>query len=127
MAQYNPKSLHAEEFINHEEILETLKYAEENKHNIELIDSILEKARPQKTADRRTLCRSDASRSLRAAGLRYPRKDRGDVSAGRGDQAGVLRQPYRYVCTAVSVELLRQRLCLLSVSREKHAISPAKS
>ena len=45
MAQYNPKSLHAEEFINHEEILETLKYAEENKHNIELIDSILEKAR----------------------------------------------------------------------------------
>ena len=31
MAQYNPKSLHAEEFINHEEILETLKYAEENK------------------------------------------------------------------------------------------------
>ena len=49
MAQYNPKSLHAEEFINHEEILETLKYAEENKRNIELIDSILEKARPQKT------------------------------------------------------------------------------
>ena len=50
MAQYNPKSLHAEEFINHEKILETLKYAEENKRNIELIDSILEKARPQKTA-----------------------------------------------------------------------------
>lgn len=43
MAQYNPKSLHAEEFINHEEILETLKYAEENKRNIELIDSILER------------------------------------------------------------------------------------
>ena len=41
MAQYNPKSLHAEEFINHEEILETLKYAEENKRNIKLIDSIL--------------------------------------------------------------------------------------
>ena len=39
MAQYNPKSLHAEEFINHEEILETLKYAEENKRNIELIAS----------------------------------------------------------------------------------------
>ena len=34
MAQYNPKSLHAEEFINHEEILETLRYAEENKHNV---------------------------------------------------------------------------------------------
>ena len=51
MTIYNPKSLKADEFINHEEILETLRYAEENKNNIELIDSILEKARPKKTAD----------------------------------------------------------------------------
>ncbi len=49
MAIYNPKSLHAEEFINHEEIEETLRYAEENKHNLPLIDSILEKARPKKS------------------------------------------------------------------------------
>ena len=49
MAIYNPKSLKAEEFINNEEILSTLKYAEENKNNIELIDQILEKAKPQKT------------------------------------------------------------------------------
>ncbi|MGN1347291.1 MAG: [FeFe] hydrogenase H-cluster radical SAM maturase HydG, partial [Eubacteriales bacterium] len=48
---YNPKSLHAEEFINDEEILETLQYAEENKNNVALIDEILEKARPRKTAD----------------------------------------------------------------------------
>ena len=48
MAIYDPKSLHAEEFINHEEIEATLKYAEENKHNLELIDAILEKARPKK-------------------------------------------------------------------------------
>ncbi|MGN0602545.1 MAG: [FeFe] hydrogenase H-cluster radical SAM maturase HydG [Oscillospiraceae bacterium] len=47
---YDPKSLKAEEFINDTEILETLAYAEENKHNEELIDSILEKARPRKTA-----------------------------------------------------------------------------
>ena len=46
MAIYDPKSLKAEEFINHEEILETLRYAEENKHNVELIDRLLEKARP---------------------------------------------------------------------------------
>ena len=45
---YKPKSLKADEFISHEEILETLKYAEENKHNIALIDEILDKARPQK-------------------------------------------------------------------------------
>lgn len=50
MANYNPKSSKAEEFINNEEILETLAYAEANKNNVELIDSILEKARPRKTA-----------------------------------------------------------------------------
>lgn len=49
MAKFNPKSLKAEEFISHEEILETLQYAEENKNNIELIDSLLEKARPKQT------------------------------------------------------------------------------
>ena len=48
MAVYDPKSLKAEEFINDEEIRETLAYAEANKNNVELIDSILEKARPRK-------------------------------------------------------------------------------
>ena len=38
MAVYNPKSLKAEEFINDEEIRETLAYAEANKNNVELID-----------------------------------------------------------------------------------------
>lgn len=51
MAIYNPKSKRAEEFINHEEILATLEYAEKNKNNDALIDEILEKARPRKTAD----------------------------------------------------------------------------
>lgn len=46
---YNPKSLKAEEFISDEEISETLEYAKANKNNIELIDSILDKARPIKT------------------------------------------------------------------------------
>lgn len=49
MANYDPKSLKAEEFINHEEIEATLAYAEENKNNLELIKEILEKARPIKT------------------------------------------------------------------------------
>lgn len=51
MYKYDPKSLKADEFINNEEILDTLSYAEENKNNIELIKSILEKARPRKTAE----------------------------------------------------------------------------
>ena len=55
MAIYNPESLSAEEFINHDEILETLQYAKANKNNIELIDSILEKARPKHYADGRTM------------------------------------------------------------------------
>lgn len=45
---YNPKSLKAEEFINHDEILDTLKYAEENKHNEKLISEIIEKAKTLK-------------------------------------------------------------------------------
>lgn len=45
---YNPKSLKAEDFINHEEILETLEYAEKNKNNVEVIDKILEKAKELK-------------------------------------------------------------------------------
>ena len=45
---YDVKSPRAEEFINHEEILETLAYAEANKRNRQLIDQILEKARLRK-------------------------------------------------------------------------------
>ena len=42
---YNPKSHKAEEFISHEEILETLDFAE---NNTKLVDEILEKARKGK-------------------------------------------------------------------------------
>ncbi len=45
---YNPKSLNAEEFISHDEILATLDYAEQNKNNIELVNQIIEKAKQKK-------------------------------------------------------------------------------
>ena len=45
---YNPKSLKAEEFIDHQEILDTLEYADANKNNVALIDQILNKARERK-------------------------------------------------------------------------------
>lgn len=45
---YNPKSLKAEEFIDHQEILGTLAYADANKNNVALIDQILNKARERK-------------------------------------------------------------------------------
>ena len=53
MAIYDPKSLKAEEFINDGEILDTLRYADENKDNMELIDSIIEKAKLRKGIDHR--------------------------------------------------------------------------
>lgn len=45
---YNVKSLKAEEFISHEEVEASLAYAEENKSNKELIDSIIKKAEERK-------------------------------------------------------------------------------
>ena len=45
---YNSKSKIATEFINNEEILETLEYAKKNKSNEKLINSIIEKAKEYK-------------------------------------------------------------------------------
>ena len=96
---YDVYSKHADDFINHEEILETLAYADENKANEALIDSILEKARLRK-------------------GLSH-RKKSGNLQTGRADQKGFLREPDRHVRTALSVQLLRKRLYILPVSSEK--------
>ena len=51
MPDYNPHSLKADEFINHEEILGTLKFADEHKNDFPVIDDILEKARPKKVGN----------------------------------------------------------------------------
>ncbi len=40
---YNPKSAHAEEFIDHGEIMETLDYAAKNRSNRPLIEEIINK------------------------------------------------------------------------------------
>lgn len=45
---YDINSKHAEDFINHEEILETLAYADENADNLSLIESLIEKAKKRK-------------------------------------------------------------------------------
>lgn len=45
---YDVNSKCADDFINHEEILDTLKYADENKENVELIDTLIEKAKLRK-------------------------------------------------------------------------------
>lgn len=53
MIMYQADSSKAEEFINHEEILATIKYAQENSQNKELVRSILEKARQCKGLNHR--------------------------------------------------------------------------
>ena len=45
---YNPNSMKAEEFINHQEILDTLEYSDVHKNDRELILRILEKAKKRK-------------------------------------------------------------------------------
>ena len=45
---YNPASKVAEEFIDHQEILDTIAYAEANKYNEELITELIEKAKFRK-------------------------------------------------------------------------------
>ncbi len=45
---YNPKSLKADEFICHDEVIETLEYAEKNKSNAKLLNEILDKAENRK-------------------------------------------------------------------------------
>ena len=42
---YDVKSMKAEEFISHDEILDTLEYARKNASNVELIDEIIAKAK----------------------------------------------------------------------------------
>ena len=50
---YRAEARKAEEFISHEEIMDTLTYADENKDNRELVKQILEKARERKGLDHR--------------------------------------------------------------------------
>ena len=45
---YDPKSLKAPEFIDHQEVLDSLEYAEQNKNNREVLDAIIAKARLHK-------------------------------------------------------------------------------
>ena len=64
---YDPKSLKAEEFICHDEVMDSLAYADENKDNKELIRQILDKAALRKGISHRekTEC-SDREKPERA-------------------------------------------------------------
>ena len=104
---YDKKSLKAEEFINDGEILDTLKYADENKDNLALIDKIIDKARLRKGLDHREasvlLACEDSERIAKIYDLAEQiKKD------FYGDRSSF--------CTFISFKLLCKRLCLLPVS-----------
>ncbi len=50
---YDQKSAHAEEFIDHQEILDSLAYADAHRRDAAVIDAVLEKARLRKGLDHR--------------------------------------------------------------------------
>ena len=120
MYAYNPKSLKAEEFINHQEILDTLAYAEaSNKDNLKLIDQIIEKAKLCKGLTHR-----EASRSSR---LRKSEKDRGALRTRRGAEKEILRQPHRHVCPALPLQLPASTVVSTALTTARTAISRARS
>ena len=115
---YQVASSKAEEFIHDGEIVETLAYARENRANRPLIEAILQKSGRRQ--------RGHAPRSGRAARVRTRRPEPTHVHAGQTDQGENLRQPYRNVRAALSVELLHQRLRILPVSPENKTIPRRK-
>ncbi len=116
---YDIKSPHAEEFICHEEILETLRYADENKNNVELIDQILEKARPKKT-EKGVHCEGLTHREASVLlACEIPEKVQKMYEIAEEIKLAFYGKQNRDVRAALSVKLLRQRMSLLSVSPEK--------
>ena len=106
MCQYDRESKKAEEFINHEEILETLRYAEENKHNEALIAQILEKAKKRKGLEHREAM----------VLLDCDIEEKNQEIYALADQEGFLRQSNCYVRTAVFIKLLCEWMRILSIS-----------
>lgn len=119
MIKYDPKSLKAEEFINEAEINETLKYADEHKDDIELIDKIIEKAKERKGLNHR-----EASVLL---ACENEEKNKEIYDLAEQIKKRFLRQQNSYVCSPLSFKLLRKRLSLLPLSSEKQAYSKEKA
>ena len=113
---YKVDSPEAEEFIHHEEILETLEYARTNKDNRTLIEQLIEKA---------ALCKGLTHRE--AAVLLEC--DQPDLIEHIFHLAKEIKQKFygNRICTAVPLELLRQRLYLLPVSCQEQNDCPQET
>ena len=98
---YDVKSPKAEEFISHQEILDTLAYAEENKENRELLDAILAKAATFKGLNHR-----EAVSSLRMSVTEYKEK------------LFALAKEIKRLSTAIVLFYLHRYTCLTIVSMD---------
>ena len=79
MHKYDAKSLKAEEFINNEEILETLAYAEANKDNLDFLKETL-------TLLRRAGCQ-EIEAYFKASEYAYQKEKTAEIAFGMGNQA----------------------------------------
>ena len=115
---YNKASLKAEEFICHEEIEETLAYAEANKDNLALIDEIIAKAKLRKGLTHREasvlLACENEEKIQEVYDLAEQIKER------------FLWKSYCNVCTIISVQLLYQWMCIAR-TMEKISILPGRN
>lgn len=118
MAKYDVRSPRADEFINHEEIMDTLAYAEAHKDDVELARSILQKARANLTPAHdhgTTLTHREASVLLAC--------DDDAMNAEIRQLARDIKQAYygnRVVLFApLTFQLLRERLLVLPLSCEE--------
>ena len=115
---YDPKSSKAEEFISHEEVLETLEYAQKNKNNAELIDSIIEKAKLRKGLSHR-----EASVLLECE---MPDKNQEIFALAEQIKKDIYGN-HCPVCAPVSVQLLRKWVRILSVPQKEQAHHPKEN
>ena len=124
MAIFDPKSLRAEEFINDEEIRETIAYAEANKHNIELINSLLEKAAPKRSGNGVTCAGLTHREASVLLACDIPEVTERMYKLANDIKLAFLRKQNRNVRSALSFKLLRERLRILSVSPQKQTYRP---
>ena len=108
---YDIKSNIATDFIDHNEILESIAEAREKAADREYVESLIERSK-----DCKGLSHREAATLLECDD---PELTQRIFDTGSRNQAAFLWQPHSDVCSAISLQLLRQRMRILPLSSEK--------